>query len=342
MDDNTGIVLDSQMCRKFGFLPTTSSFFRRNGITRLKQLCDFTSEELFDMRNCHLLTFTNIVEVLYANAMHLRDYSTAQYSSIKKYIKVVSDNYIEKQTNKLLETHLEQCSLNKIEELDLPSRYITILKKIGVYSVKTLLSYDRSMLKATKQFGDKSITEITEALMKHDLTIKGDKIYSCSGCDTFFSAPINLKKQHYCPLCTERQARLESAEYLYVVPSEMNYTSFTSIDSGFDVFVNIKNITNDLLKVTLREMYIISQGRQFAPKYFLTGYNFDVELIMPDSLKTVAKIWDLKEFNGRKLVTGDELHITFYVPSLNKTLLYKFVYDADTLEDWIRYDYFEV
>ena len=94
-----------------------------------------------------------------------------------------------------------------------------------------------------------------------------------------------------------------------------------------------------LIKVKLKDFYVVSKGRQHSPKFYLTGYSFDEELIMPKSIKSVAKIWDLDDFNGAKLEEGDEAFISLFIPSTNKTLMYKFV--LDEFSDWVIDDFFE-
>lgn len=330
---------NEEFVKMMGFARATFTFFRRNRITRLEQLADKMGEDIFNMRRCSIGVFINIVEVLDRNGFRLIDCSEEDYPSVKQYIKEFIESYKEKIAEKNHQEAIKNCLLDDVSELKISNRYITILKKLGINKVSELLGYTRTDLMNTKQLGVKGINAITDALIKHDITIKGDGIYTCSDCDAKFSAPISLELVTYCPTCTAKKERIESIEQLEVRLSDIQYAGFTSIQSGFDIYANIKNLTDTLIKVKLKDFYVVSKGRQHSPKFYLTGYSFDEELIMPKSIKSVAKIWDLDDFNGAKLEEGDEAFISLFIPSTNKTLMYKFV--LDEFSDWVIDDFFE-
>ena len=329
-----------EFIEKLGFSRLTFRFFIRHRIKKLEQLAVKTGEQIFGMRYCRADVFTNIVEVLDKNGFRLIDCTEEDYPSVKQYI----DEFLQIQLNKKIEEKyseaLTACTLGDISELNLKSLYITTLRKIGINSVSELLGYTRKALTDTKHFGTKGITAIIDALLEHNLALKEETIYDCKDCSTKFATSITLlRTNYYCSACAAKRERIDNMEHVSVTLSTPKYSGFTTIDSGFYILANIKNLTDSLLKVKLVDFYVVSGGRQYSPKFNLTGYSFDEEMMMPKALKSAAKIWDLKDFDRRKLQEGAEVYITLSIPSLNKTLMYKFV--LGFLDSWEIDDYFE-
>ena len=62
-----------------------------------------------------------------------------------------------------------------IEDLELSSRSLNCLKKVGVKTVGELISYSEAELMKFKNFGSKSLVEVREKLAEYKLNLKEDK-----------------------------------------------------------------------------------------------------------------------------------------------------------------------
>ena len=100
----------------------------------------------------------------------------------------------------------------------------------------------------------------------------------------------------------------------------------------------IKNITKKLCRVKLNEFYFVSNERKWEPKYYLTGYQFEDEDLMPNTVKSTAKIWCGNPWTEKIVEENDYVVIELLIKD-NVKQLYKFVY---TKSGWRKDDFFSV
>lgn len=334
----TGIPNPKNEIKTLGLIPTVVSRLRRHDIIYIDHLCTLSASTLFADVGLSFRMFKRIVNALHEKGLYLEDYDADYYDSINEYLKEKEGEWIEFETQKAYKRNLENCELEYLEELNLPSRIVSLLNKQSIFTVKDLLSKSRRSLLITKQLGQKGVMQIANALNEHELFLYGDRSYECEKCGTSYPDVISTATEHFCPSCSARLERIKKMDRVQIKISEPEYSSFERLSSGFILYANIKNVSDELLKVKLKEFYIESNGRQIARKYHLQGYYFDEESIMPMSTRTSAMIWDTSSFAQSKLQEGDCVFITLSLLNDKKTLMYKFKYQDDEMK---IEDYFE-
>lgn len=308
------------------------------GIVYIDQLCASCAADLFTVVGIGFSTFKRLVQVMSERNLFLDDYDPGFYGNLEVYLRDKEKEWVDYCTQREYNKNLNKCTLKDISELELPGRILTLLRKQNINTVKELISLTREQLMDMKQFGVKGVALIEAALMAHELLLRGDLIYECSKCGIDYPDIINVSSKHYCSKCAAKRERIEGIDRIKITLMEPEYSSFERLSSGFILYANIKNISEELIKVKLKEFYIESNGRQIAKKYHLSGYYFDEESIMPISTRTAAMIWDVENFADKKLKEGDMVFITLYLPQEKKNLMYKFTYGE---EGMVIDDYFE-
>lgn len=223
-----------------------------------------------------------------------------------------------------------------IQELGLNRRAVTDLNKIGIYTICDLMNTHRSKLRSVKFLGAKMINEIADALMKRDLHLASDEIYLCSKCSKRFADEKSNTSTHYCPICQAKLDRLDEIPDVSVSLSLPEYSSYTATGEGFALYANITNNTYDLQKVRVCDFYIVADGQQRSPEYFLTGYTFTEEIIIPMTSRSCAKIWSNRVMKKNRLTASDYAIITLEISSHKH--MFKFVFNGAT---WDLDDYFK-
>ncbi len=117
-----------------------------------------------------------------------------------------------------------------------------------------------------------------------------------------------------------------------------DYSSFRGGEKGFYIMASIKNITKRLCRVKLNEFYFVSNARKWEPKYYLTGYQFEDEDLMPGTIKSVAKIWCGDPWTEKVIEKNDYVIIEITLKD-NVKQMYKFVY---TGAGWRKDDFFSI
>lgn len=309
-----------------------------NGIIYIDQLCASCAANLFAIVGLSYKMFKRLVQEMELKNLFLDDYDPGHYGTVDAYLCSKEQEYLDYCSQREFNQNLKKCRLGDISELELPGRIITLLRKQNVNTVKDLISLTRNDLIGMKQFGVKGVVQIEESLIKHEMLLKGDRLYECEKCGISFPDVISVQSQHYCPKCVAKLERIQGIDRVKITLMEPEYSTFERLASGFILYANIKNISEDLVKVKLKEFYIESNGRQIAKKYHLSGYYFDEESIMPSSTRTAAMIWDVDNFADKKLKEGDTIFITLFLPQEKKNLMYKFTYGE---EGMVIEDYFE-
>ena len=119
-----------------------------------------------------------------------------------------------------------------------------------------------------------------------------------------------------------------------------DYGSYTNLSAGFTLYANMKNTTSDLLKVRLHDFYVVEDDKQISYRYFLNGYSFDEEIIMPGTVKSAGKIWDTTRFQYSTFLASDAyIIVSIKIASEDHKRMYKFVKKDGV---WVIDDYFTV
>lgn len=212
-----------------------------------------------------------------------------------------------------------------LNELNLTKRLHSLLGKIGICSMPELLSKTREDLRTSKLIGQKAIDEITQELLRYGLHLTQDEIYTCAQCSRKYADVKQNETLHYCRICQAKNDRIEQISDILLTLSPPEYASYTNVGTGFTIYANITNNTEDLQKIRLSEFYIISDGQQRAPESFLTGYVFNEETLLPMTSRSCGKIWSRTVMKKNNLTIGDYAVITLFMAS--RRYMFKFVFD---------------
>lgn len=223
-----------------------------------------------------------------------------------------------------------------LNDLNLNKRLHGLLEKIGIHSVAELLSKTREDLRTSKLIGQKAIDEITQELLRYDLHLTQDEIFTCAQCSRKYADVKQNETLHYCRICQAKKDRIEQMSDIFLTLSQPEYASYTNTGAGFTIYANITNCTEDLQKIKLLEFYIVSDGQQRAPESFLTGYLFNEEIILPMTSKSCGKIWSRAVMKKDRLTKGDYAIITLAMDG--RRYMFKFVFEENS---WRIDDYYE-
>lgn len=307
-------------------------FLRRNDIKYIEDLVQLSANDLMEQFSIPYRVLRDIVEVLSSNNLYLKDYVISQYEGIDSYLEEKGREWLQIEIERKYQQNLRGCRLGSVSDLGLPSRYVTLLNRQNIFSVRELISKTRGDLLNGKQLGVKGVSLICDALKKQELLLKGDSTYTCRMCDEEFVGELDLDRYHLCPLCKAKKDRVSQIDSYAISVSQPEYSSYDGIPSGFTIYANIKNITDHLGKIKLKEFHIESKGKQISPRFYLKGYYFDEETIMPMSTRTSAKIWDCSDFSETQMSAGDFVYITLYDTAEKKNLMYKFKYTEEEMQ----------
>lgn len=298
----------------------------KQGENNLKNILDKIEEPT----NMELRNLEEAIDLNNDNEVTNMDFSRTQSGKRRSSNNLNSLNVIYKPCNfKIID--------NPIEDLNLEKRTVTELNKNNVFTIADLISKTRNELKSIKFIGAKGSQDIADALLKKDLVLEGDEVFECSKCSKQFVVEEGNTNTIFCPLCQLKNERISKISTLKVSLMPPEYSSYTNLGEGFHLTVNIKNDAPDKIQtISIKDFYIISMGRQFSPNCFLSGYSFSEEEIWPMTTRSCAKIWDIKEFNKKKLSDGDYCIITLKSPEVIH--MFKFVLDSD---NWMLDDYFK-
>ena len=233
--------------------------------------------------------------------------------------------------------NLNKDNINNIslDELGLPKRIITELNKIRIFNTEDLISQSRERLKTIKFIGSKGAEEIANALMQRNLHLENDEIFECLQCSKKYVQESNDDIKNYCTLCQMKKDRIAEIDLISVTLTAPEYSSYTGLGDGFDLKANIKNNSCDsLLKIQVCDFYIVSNGQQFSPECFLSGYKFLEEDIWPLTSRSCAKIWSNKKKS--KVLPNDYAIISLKNSGI--TYMFKFLFDGS---QWNIDDYFK-
>ena len=211
------------------------------------------------------------------------------------------------------------------EEFQISKRlYHTLIGK-GIGSVEQLVAFSAEELRCNLNVGEAAMTSIRKALYNGRLLLRNDFVLKCERCNEHFvSDDIS---RNICDECIAKRKRISKLTKLNITISGPDYGSYFKLSSGFALFANMKNMTTELLTVRLIDFYVVERDKQISPKYFLDGYSFDEEMIMPGTVKSAGKIWDIERFlSSSSLGSSTYAVLSVKVLSEEHKRMFKFVY----------------
>ena len=185
--------------------------------------------------------------------------------------------------------------------------------------------------------GEKKLGELEYELSLKHCPLRGDVIKRCELCHEL-KAYVKLQENdehYYCADCKDRIKRMAKKSEIKIDVDSPVCTKFASGKSGFYIMANIHNISRRIVKVKITDCYFVSLGRKWVPDSTLEGYTFGTEELLPDSMKSVAKIWSQQYWSYRELDNKDYMVIELLVNDKQKQI-FKFMYIN---KQWIEFDY---
>lgn len=226
-----------------------------------------------------------------------------------------------------------------IEELNLSVRALNSLKRANINTIGDILSILNESglegLMKVRNLDRKPFQEVLRTLQRYGFDSEEGVINSYFQ-DIDIDNP-NLKEN--LPVSSkdeERVSRLMNNRVLEITIDGPKYASFTRTGTGLAMYVTLFNKTERLLKIKYKNIMLFHDGRQWCADSDYTGYIFRAENIMPDSAKTLGKIWGNSDWKEKQLVNNDYIELT--LEYLGKEHAFKLVYDGKQFE---INDYFE-
>jgi len=285
-------------------------------IETLEELISLESFELLKILGYKKDAFREIIEVIEKQGYHLMDYNEEE--SI--------EDYINKKTAIALTRLFNDSS---------------ILKKLDERGVSDVVSLQELCIEDIENdFGKIQIKQLIDELLINGITLKGDRIKKCDFCENEYIYVTNFSsdEKRYCSECLDKVKRVQNIKNVDVELGMPDYSNFKGGEKGFYIMASIKNITKRLCRVKLNEFYLVSDARKWEPKYYLTGYQFEDEDLMPDTIKSVAKIWCGDSWTEKVIEKNDYVVVEITLKD-NVKQLYKFVY---TGTGWRKDDFFSI
>ena len=234
------------------------------------------------------------------------------------------------------EKYILEAFAYNLSDLPFSTRLQNSFIKHAITNTAELVQYSRSDLHSQKIAGERGIAEIVKVLFDIRMHLSGDTFYYCEICHKKGVKQADDEKTKLCKDCTAKQRRIAQMKDVCVSISGPDYGSYTNLSSGFTLYANIENKTDEFMEVTLTDFYVFSEGRQRAPLYYLNGYSFDKEHLFANTSKTAGKIFPVTGLKDGRLSVGDYVVIKIRTNS-KEFRMFKFVY-TDTLDKTWRID----
>lgn len=265
--------------------------------------------------------YRTVVTSLFGKGIELNEYKKGNYDSIEQYIdeKVKEHIYVditkfisdEKIVRFLQEKHIDNMG---------------ILKKC---TFDELVGYGMTK---------KDVNELKYQLAHKHFSLKNDRIEKCALCGGFVAYVSQTERlnNNFCYDCKNRVERLANKKEIDISVNSPVSTQFSSGKKGFYIMANISNISRKVVNVRLVDLYFVSLSRKWVPDSTLDGYTFGDEQLLPESLKSVAKIWTSGYWSYRELDEKDYLVIELIINEKQKQI-FKFIY---LNKRWIEFDFY--
>ena len=289
------------------------------GYDSIEDIAFLRSRELLYFLSYDIEKYRCTVRNLFKHGHMMREYKEGDYNSI--------DQYIEETTN------------IDVSEIVANEKIVQILRK---YQINNIMDLKEVSLNDLKELGisEKNLSELEYELAEKHYPLKGDVIKRCRLCREMRAYVKSQEDEgkHYCADCKDRIKRMEKKKEIDIRIDLPVSTKFTSGKSGFYIMANIHNVSRKVIKVKMVDCYFVSLGRKWIPDSTLEGYTFGTEELLPDSVKSVAKIWSQGYWSYRELDNRDYMVIELLVND-NQKQIFKFLY-LD--KQWIEFDHHAV
>lgn len=166
--------------------------------------------------------------------------------------------------------------------------------------------------------------------------------YRCVDCGSALGGASECIRQRLCPACVTRHKRIEIPRRIDIEVKKTEYSTYTGNEKGFTLYINIlPNNIQEPIKLKLQECSIISNGRQYASNYNYVGYAFSEGYLIPDTVKTFAKVWITDSWLSKELEEGND-YLTISIKDETNNKIYYFKLQFVLGENWSLYDYYEL
>ncbi len=222
--------------------------------------------------------------------------------------------------DQIIKTHCEAADLPIITYKDLKSTMVYLLGLEGV-SMAAIMD----ML---------SITDYEMIVQAYDEAMKEKNVNILNALDNLFEKPIS---NH-----SNSDDTASSLRNIGVEIKSPEYSKFTGGGEGFTIYGNITNKTEKPIKLKLKSCAVFISGMLRVSDYTYSGYQFDEELIVPNTTRTFGKIWITDKFIQKELKSGDYLMLCLI--DVDSKLIYyiKYTYTENSSGDfWVEENWFE-
>lgn len=244
-----------------------------------------------------------------------------------------------------------------IDNLGVSFRVTNCLKRAGIKSVYDLLNRVKS-IDDLRPIRNLTPTFIIELLVKLDK--KGYRLadcdkekyqnieeyivehFQCRDCGGRLDGAAEDIKFRLCPACVARRHRIEIPRKINIKVKNTEYSMYSGNEKGFTLFINLHpdNI-QEPIKIKLEECSIIANGRQYISNYNYAGYAFSEGYLIPDTVKTFAKVWITDSWANKELEDGDD-YLTISIKDETNNKIYYYKFQCVWGGSWRLYDYYEL
>lgn len=211
--------------------------------------------------------------------------------------------------------------------LELNTQTTNILETVGLDDTAKLSVLTWHQLRNVAKLTFEQLKEILIALDAHGIRLSDcsrERFQSINDCIRFLG----------------QQLRIESCQTISISVLPPVPGNYTKGGKGYTIYFNINNLTDEPIKLTLKEIGVYSCNRQWMSDYNYTGYSLDGEYVFPATPRTVGKIWITEGTANTGLSQGD--HLTLLLENQNSGLSYFFKFLYRTSETWEIDDYYEL
>ena len=212
-------------------------------------------------------------------------------------------------------------------DISLNAQIINTLKMAGLDDTDKLSSFTWSQLRDAAGLTFEQLREIIL-----NLDVKGIRLSDCSKND-YYSIDNYIR-------FVGRQIRIEGCQTIRIDVLPPDPGKYTKGGKGYTIYFNIDNLTDEPIKLSLKEIGIYSCNRQWMSDYNYTGYSLDGEYVFPSTPRTVGKIWITEGTANAGLSAGDHLTLLLENKGSGLSYFFKFLYTDN--ETWQINDYYEL
>jgi hypothetical protein len=219
--------------------------------------------------------------------------------------------------NEMLTKYCEQANVPRITFKNLKSTMIYLLAKENV------------SMEAIMDFLDTS--DYMNVVQAFDIAMKERNVNLYDTLNQLFAEPVI------------NNVAIQSIRAFDLEIKLPEYSTYRGGEKGFTLYVNVLNRLNYPLKLKLMLCAIYMNGMLRNSDYIYTGYQFDEELILPKTSKTIGRIWITDSSDNKQIYNGDYLLITLFDTKNNIEYHIKYKFDETPMGNcWTEENWYEV